>query len=533
MKAIIFTLCFIIFNINIFASVESEVEDKRFHHKNDTLSDTFLNIIWQNNKDIINLEFTWEEANKYCSNLILNNIENWRLPTYNELESIHYYRLQEKKLIKHSYWSSSKGINNWHKTRIIVDRYYNHGFGGKGYSTKSAKYNVQCISRDTNNIIKSVTIRNVLKSKKELFYKKYFISPNSFKENFITFINNIQEKNTTIEVDKKIILMIKKYFDYKLMTKRIIGKESQKRWNKLKEKQKQEIYNILLSSIKYFIYNDIVNKKFIFKINKTYDIEDENYLYTKNNVGLIKYSYYGLYENKQSKWLIHDINKYNIDFTYEARRSIELKVIVNKISIKQAFEKFYEKIKQFYKNELAMLASKNKELKSSSNTIKEIKLSKNILKQQDGKKNIKQAENNYKQVNKTTLSDSKNNLEWQDNEDIKTNKRNWNNAIKYCKNLNLDNKVNWRIPTNDELFIAYKNKLNFSNKITKKYMNVFWSSDIYNKTWKTNLPASVKSLFGIGSSSVWTTDLDTCKQIAYSSLAEISIRCVRNIKSSK
>jgi len=42
-------------------------------------------------------------------------------------------------------------------------------------------------------------------------------------------------------------------------------------------------------------------------------------------------------------------------------------------------------------------------------------------------------------------------LEWQDNEDAKTIRKNWNDAKSYCSSLSLDNKSGWRLPTRKEL----------------------------------------------------------------------------------
>jgi hypothetical protein len=51
------------------------------------VSDSFTNLQWQDN---ITQSFTlsWEESINYCTNLILNDKDDWRLPNINELSSL-------------------------------------------------------------------------------------------------------------------------------------------------------------------------------------------------------------------------------------------------------------------------------------------------------------------------------------------------------------------------------------------------------------------------------------------------------------
>ena len=50
-----------------------------------------------------------------------------------------------------------------------------------------------------------------------------------------------------------------------------------------------------------------------------------------------------------------------------------------------------------------------------------------------------------------TVIDTSTKLQWQDNASAKTLTKDWKNAIKYCKNLTLDNHSDWRLPTIKEL----------------------------------------------------------------------------------
>lgn len=54
---------------------------------NNLVIDNNNKIVWQDNKDVINLSKTFQEAEEYCSSLDTLHL-NWRLPTIMELSSI-------------------------------------------------------------------------------------------------------------------------------------------------------------------------------------------------------------------------------------------------------------------------------------------------------------------------------------------------------------------------------------------------------------------------------------------------------------
>lgn len=81
-----------------------------------------------------------------------------------------------------------------------------------------------------------------------------------------------------------------------------------------------------------------------------------------------------------------------------------------------------------------------------------------------------------------TVKDSKTNLMWQDNSDVKSNSQDWGKALEYCEALTLGDYNNWRLPNIRELLsIANKNRHApviddmFENRASSDY----WSSSSY------------------------------------------------------
>jgi hypothetical protein len=79
-------------------------------------------------------------------------------------------------------------------------------------------------------------------------------------------------------------------------------------------------------------------------------------------------------------------------------------------------------------------------------------------------------------------TDSSTGLMWQDNSDAKTIKLNWQDALEYCQDLNLEGYSDWRLPAIKELqtlvdVSKYKPAIRggFDNTASSNY----WSSSVY------------------------------------------------------
>ena len=80
---------------------------------------------------------------------------------------------------------------------------------------------------------------------------------------------------------------------------------------------------------------------------------------------------------------------------------------------------------------------------------------------------------------KEVVIDIKRKLMWQDDQNVKTIKRDWNGAIEYCKNLNFAGFDDWRLPSRMEL-LGITDKAKSDPAIQDGFQNVvsdyYWSS---------------------------------------------------------
>jgi len=187
------------------------------------------NLMWQDTKDNFYKELNWSKANKYCKNLNLRGVNNWRLPTIEELFTITDISKVKPAInnnftyiISAGYWSKSEVLDNLNKAWAIYFYY-----GGDLKARKKYKFNVRCI-RDTKPkkktsfdkiveyyILKELKKRRVFNKtqiKKKailnslLFYYGKPILKNMNEDNGAIIFNLTFEKNK--KINKKIVFNI-------------------------------------------------------------------------------------------------------------------------------------------------------------------------------------------------------------------------------------------------------------------------------------------------------------------------------------
>jgi hypothetical protein len=124
----------------------------------------------------------------------------------------------------------------------------------------------------------------------------------------------------------------------------------------------------------------------------------------------------------------------------------------------------------------------------------------------------------------TTLEDPLTHLQWQDDDAVETNKRTWENAIKYCEDLGLGNHEDWRLPNIIELQSISKRETTFSyfgfNHHPKRFEGdyaLIWSS-----TSAVNIGGPRSQAWGV------VGDFGSAAQGDKSNGDEYYIRCVRD-----
>ena len=81
-----------------------------------------------------------------------------------------------------------------------------------------------------------------------------------------------------------------------------------------------------------------------------------------------------------------------------------------------------------------------------------------------------------------TIKDTKTNFLWQDTKDVTTTKKSFEEAVGYCKSLELDGHKSWELPGFVELFSIIDTKL-YNPSISKNFKFVladnYWSSKTF------------------------------------------------------
>ncbi len=117
---------------------------------------------------------------------------------------------------------------------------------------------------------------------------------------------------------------------------------------------------------------------------------------------------------------------------------------------------------------------------------------------------------------KETVYDPTTKLMWQDNSEVKSNKRNWQSAIEYCENLSFAGYSDWKLPTLSELRSIVEHG-RFSPTIKLFFGNIGTYDDCWSST-----PSAGKS------NDAWRINFYSGGDSTYNKNDGYLVRCVRN-----
>ena len=143
-----------IFTATVLLTLVSDLyaDQSRWQRSSDIVTDTKLKLSWQDNDAAKMTKKSWEGAIQYCQNISLGGQNDWRLPSYSELQSIvdhdrHNSAVNATFQNVHgsdNYWSSTSYESD-EKLAWVVNFYYGYSL----YNSKSEAYYVRCVRSDT------------------------------------------------------------------------------------------------------------------------------------------------------------------------------------------------------------------------------------------------------------------------------------------------------------------------------------------------------------------------------------------------
>ena len=116
------------------------IQRRYIKYTDNTIRDLLTGLIWQKIDPLRKRE--WRYAVKYCQRLSLDHYSNWRLPSINELKSLHDYFLTKSENLDFSrFWSSI----NYNRSKALYINLKNNTFTKK---YKSTRFHVLCVTED-------------------------------------------------------------------------------------------------------------------------------------------------------------------------------------------------------------------------------------------------------------------------------------------------------------------------------------------------------------------------------------------------
>ena len=137
-KYIVLSLTVLLTNTTVFANETN---------KNSVVIDKKNSIYWQDDLSSKKSSEDWDDAVEYCNKLVLNNIDKWRLPTFDELLSIVDYTHVNpainpvfEYINEGTYWTSMDFSATTSRAWTIDFR-----TGKTYYSYKTTNHSVRCV----------------------------------------------------------------------------------------------------------------------------------------------------------------------------------------------------------------------------------------------------------------------------------------------------------------------------------------------------------------------------------------------------
>ena len=154
MKNILF-LCLVIFTQSLFSQSE-------FLRGNNIVYDKKLKLYWQDDLQASYTKLSLNDSIGYCTNLKLNDYNNWRLPTYEELLSIGDYEVYKPTINNAFKYSASGHFWSLIYKRVAYgkawtpknDYYVKRIYFSDGYSydnDRTGKAYVRCVREDNRS----------------------------------------------------------------------------------------------------------------------------------------------------------------------------------------------------------------------------------------------------------------------------------------------------------------------------------------------------------------------------------------------
>jgi len=139
----------LIFSLNLekISKKSNKSSADNFIKKGNIVLDKAANLVWQDDTSVIEVKKSWFDADKYCKSLSIDGINEWRVPSYDELITIVDYNKHTlavmsafKHVISEYYWSSNEDDKNAKNAKNVY-----FGNGCPNANLKEDKYYIRCV----------------------------------------------------------------------------------------------------------------------------------------------------------------------------------------------------------------------------------------------------------------------------------------------------------------------------------------------------------------------------------------------------